>query len=68
MDQVSNTNDGSFAGFQPVLQLAVELAPERSPPNALIAVNLQVPIGLSLQRSLLERFAGTDLLQVFLAK
>ncbi|CAE7395231.1 unnamed protein product [Symbiodinium natans] len=39
---VSNTNDGNFAGFQPVLQLTVELAPERSPPNALIAVNLQV--------------------------
>ncbi|CAE7897229.1 unnamed protein product [Symbiodinium microadriaticum] len=44
---VSNTNDGSFAGFQPVLQLAVELAPERSPPNALIAVNLQVSADLN---------------------
>ena len=68
MDQVSNTNDGSFAGFQPVLQLAVELAPERSPPNALIVVNLQVRIGLSLQQSPLQRFSGTYLLQVFLAK
>ena len=39
---LSNTNDGSFGGFQPVLQLLVELAPLRSPPNARISVNLQV--------------------------
>lgn len=38
---LSNTNDGTFAGFQPVLQLLVELAPLRSPPNARISVNLQ---------------------------
>eukprot|EP00434_Breviolum_minutum_P008476 symbB.v1.2.007479.t1/scaffold410.1/size210127/6 len=44
---LSNTNDGTFAGFQPVLQLLVELAPLRSPPNARISVNLQVSTSAS---------------------
>ena len=48
---LSNTNDGTFAGFQPVLQLLVELAPLRSPPSARISVNLQACQGFPLSGS-----------------
>ncbi|CAJ1405442.1 unnamed protein product [Effrenium voratum] len=39
---LSNTNDGTFQGFRPVVVLEVELAPRRSPPGALIEVQLKV--------------------------
>eukprot|EP00913_Durusdinium_trenchii_P002624 g2430.t1 len=44
---LSNTNDGTFPGFQPVLPLFVELVPTRAPPDARIAVNLKVTAAAS---------------------
>jgi len=39
---LTNTNDGTTAGFAPVIPLQILLAPDRSPPSTVITVNLRV--------------------------